>query len=250
MKFKIYCLLVAVFSLQFYISLCDPGSAHCSDLTATFVTVINQTFDNPIYTIADPEMTFFRDIMGFRDDEIQHAFEDAVKFFNKTYGLDFSLSPPNEENEYFFENAKMTLFRFQEDVRYQVVFNNWIRTGSTRTSCAEVQIGGYLVTFTGDQLLHGSYGGVEGKPAGVEEFTEYGYNKFYVCDQSPVIIQIQNASPFRSEPVDGLFFLNFDTYNNILGYGKALGVITVEPDRENPEKYRSVVQVVYTFPGN
>ena len=250
MKFKIYSLLVAVFSLQFSISLCDPRYGYCPDLTATFVTVINQTFDDPLYTIADPEMTFFKDIMGFRDDEIQHAFEDAVKFFNDTYALDFTLSPPNEQNEYSFENAKMTLFRFQEGVRYRVVFNNWIRTGSTCTSCDEVQVGGYLVTFTGDQLLHGSYGGVEGIPATVGEFTEYGYNKFYVCDQSPVIIQIQNATPFRREPVDGTLFLHFDTYNNILGYGKAMGVIISKPDRENPEKYRAVVRVVFTFSGN
>ena len=250
MKFKIYCLLVAVFSLQFSISLCDLRLGYCPDLTATFVTVINQTFDDPLYTIADPEMTFFKDIMGFRDDEIQHAFEDAVKFFNETYALDFTLSPPNEQNEYFFENAKMTLFRFREDVRYRVVFNNWIHTGSTHTSCDEVQIGGYIVTFTGDQLLHGSYGGVEGIPATVGEFTEYGYNKFYVCDQSPVIIQIQNATPFRREPIDGTLFLHFDTYNNILGYGKAMGVIISKPDRENPEKYRAVVRVVFTFSGN
>ena len=38
--------------------------------------------------------------MGFRDDAIQHNMsQDAFKFFNDTYGLDFSLSQPNEENE-------------------------------------------------------------------------------------------------------------------------------------------------------
>ena len=57
-------------------------------------------------------------------------------------------------------------------------------------------------------------------------------------------------TPFRREPVDGTLFLHFDTYNNILGYGKAMGVIISKPDRENPEKYRAVVRVVFTFSGN
>ena len=37
----------------------------------------------------------------------------------------------------------------------------------------------------------------------------------------------QNASPFRREPVDGAVFLDFDTYSHVLGYGKALGLISI-----------------------
>ena len=71
----------------------------------------------------------------------------------------------------------MTLFRFSENVHYKLVLNNWIQTGRT-------QIGRYLVTFTGDQLLRGSYGGVNGIPAGVGDFLEYGYNIIDVCDRA------------------------------------------------------------------
>ena len=246
MKFKYCGFLIGIFCLQFSVSLC--GFHSCSDFTATFVGLSDQILDDPNVLINDPEMTFFKEDMGLRDDDIQHVFEDAIKFYNVTYGLDFSNSPPNEQNEYFFENAKMTLFRFHKNILYRVIFNNWIQTGNTHTTCRDIQIGGYKVTFTGDQLLHGSYGGDEGLPAGVEDSIDYGYNIFDTCYQSPVVIQIQNASPFRREPVDGAVFLNFDIYNNILGYGKALGFSSTKPEPDNPGKYRIIIRVIFTFP--
>ena len=73
----------------------------CHPFSATFVVIMDQNIDNPSgFTVEDPQLTFFRDIMKFRDDAIQHTFEDAFKFFNETYGLDFSLSPPTDQNEY------------------------------------------------------------------------------------------------------------------------------------------------------
>ena len=174
MKFEICNLLFVVFSLQFTVSLCDPYTGHCPDFSAAFVAVLNQTIDGPNGLIPDPEMTFFKEDMGLSDDDIQHAFEDAVKFFNEKYGLDFSLSSPNEQKEYIFENATLSLYRFPEDLHYQAVLNNWIQTGNTRTTCQEIEDGGYIVTFSGDQLLHGSYGGTRGMPVGVGNFIVYG----------------------------------------------------------------------------
>ena len=78
----------------------------------------------------------------------------------------------------------------------------------------------------------------------------HGYSKIDVCDQSPLIIQLQSGTPFRMEPVDGFRFLNFDLYNNVLGYGKALGTSIVKPDQDNPGKFTVVTRAVYTFPAN
>ena len=243
MKFKYCGFLIGIFCLQFSVSIC--GFKGCSDFTATFVALSDQILDDPNALMNDPEMTFFKEDMGLRDDDIQHVFEDVIKFYNETYGLDFSNSPPNEQNEYLFENAKMTLFRLYD--HYLVIFNNWIQT---RTTCRDIQFGGYQVTFTGDQLLHGSYGGDKGTSAGVGNIIQYGYDIIHVCDQSPVDVQFQNASPFRREPVDGAVFLNFDIYNNILGYGKALGFSSTKPDPDNPGKYRIIIRVVFTFPAS
>ena len=204
MDFKICSLLVAVFSLQFPVSLCCCHHDFCPDFTATFVAVIDQRIGTE-RLISDPEQTFFKTDLGFRDADIQHVFDDAVKFYNETYGLDFSESQHNEQNEYFLENAKMHLFRFHEGVRYEIVYNSWIQTGNTRTACRDAQIGGYLVTFTKDQIVHGTYGGVDGVPVSTGDYMAYGYHTLNVCDQSPVVLQVQSASPFRQVPVDGVF---------------------------------------------
>ena len=63
------------------------------------------TFNQPLIQVSRASVTFFKDEMGLRDDDIQHVLSDAIKFYNKSYGLDFSGSQPNEQNEYFLENA-------------------------------------------------------------------------------------------------------------------------------------------------
>ena len=245
-NFKICSLFVAVFIMQFAISDCHPHL--CPDFTATFTEVINQTVDDPDFIIGDPEMKFFKKIMGFRDNDIQHAFDDAIQFFNETYGLDFSLSPPNAQNEYFFENAKMSVFQFHEDIQSPVVLNNWVQTGNTRTTCREIHNGGFTVRFSGNQLLHGSYGGIQGIAVGVEDSLDYGYARLDACDQSPITIQFQAATPVRKEQVDGAVFLNFDAYSSVLGYGKIQGSLMVKPDKNYPGKFRVAARKVFTFP--
>ena len=133
-----------------------------------------------------------------RDDAIQHTFEDAFKFFNETYGLDFSLSPPTDQNEYFYQNARLSPSSFADDIDYLVTLNNWIQTGNTRSTCYKIRDGGLGVTFSGDQLLHGSYGGAGGLPADVTNSIVYGFYNIDVCQQSPVIIQVQSATQCQS----------------------------------------------------
>ena len=84
-------------------------------------------------------------------------FDNAIKFFNETYGLDFSLSPPTDQNEYFYQNAKMGPFRLAEEVDNVVTLNNWIQTGNTRSTCYRIRERGFQVKFSDDQVVHGSY---------------------------------------------------------------------------------------------
>ena len=249
MNFRICSLFFLLAAFSFPASLCDPYR-FCPDFTATFTAVVDQTVDDPNFLISDPEQTFFKEIMGFRDNDIQHAFENAVEFFDERYGLDFSLSQPNEQNEYVVGNATLSLFRFPKHVHYLLVLSNWIQTGNTRFSCRDIYLGGYIVTFSGDQLLHGSYGGADGKPVGAGNSVEYGFMSIDACEQSPVFIQYTTPTPFRQEPVDGTFFINLDLYNNVLGYGKAQESIVVTPDENNPGKFHVSIRNVFTFPAN
>ena len=223
----------------------------CHPFSATFVAIVDQNIDRPGgVTVDDPQLTFFRDIMKFRDDAIQHTLEDAMKFFNETYGLDFSLSPPTDQNEYFYQNARLSPSRLADDIDYQVTLNNWIQTGNTRSACYKIRDGGFRVLFSDDQLLHGSYGGAGGLPVGITNTIAYGFFIIDVCQQSPVIIQGQTANPVRAVPVDGTVTVNLDLYNTVLGHGKARISGSVTPDQERPGESRLELVNVLTFPAN
>ena len=42
----------------------------------------------------DTNLTFFREVLGFDDAQIQHETQNAFQFFNERFGLDFSLRSP------------------------------------------------------------------------------------------------------------------------------------------------------------
>ena len=88
----------------------------------------------------------------------------------------------------------------------------------------------------------------EGIPAGVENSIQYGYHIIDVRDQSPFIIQFQNAVPKFHQPaselVDGT---KFDLHSQVLGYGKALGIRSRKPVQDHPGQFHLVAHVVYTF---
>ena len=197
--------------------------------------------------IPDPELKFFKDVLKFRDSEIQHITYDAIKFFNESFGLDFSNSIPNDQNEYFIENAKMSPFAVKPETPQLITINSWIRTGSTRSNCYKLRNGVFTVSFSDNVTLHGSYGGPAGKPAG-STYLVYGFYHIDVCHQSPVIIQFQTATPFRSEPIDGIKVFNYDLYNRVLGRGQAQGTIIRKPDPSNPGYDFVSIRNAFTFP--
>ena len=90
---------------------------------------VDQIVDDPTSVILDDsELTLFKNYLKFRDSDIQHTIDDAIQFFNNTYGLDFSDSPPNEKNECFFQNAKMNPFLFQspDKSNFLLTDSRWI----------------------------------------------------------------------------------------------------------------------------
>ena len=243
MKLWIHILVVAVWCQQEVLSQACPSEP----FTAVFTASLDKTLDFPDTLKDDPELTFFKTIMQFRDAAIQHTVDDAIRFFDDTFGLNFSASTPNQQNERFFENAKMSPFIGVSN-DYIVTVNNWFRSGNTRSACYLIRDGGFQVTFSAEQTLRGSYGGTTGKPAGVSSSVGYGFVSIEVCKQSPIIIQVQTATPIRVEPVDGIGIVNLDVYNRVLGHGKAQGIIIIVPDPDEPGRFRVTVRNTVTFP--
>ena len=109
----------------------------------------------------DTNLTFFREVLGYSDDEIQQEVQNALQFFSERFGLEFSGNQSRYElGQHFFQNATLQMIRRPEQIN--VVLNRWILNGNTRSKCFRASIGGFIVTFTGEQLLKGTYGGEEG----------------------------------------------------------------------------------------
>ena len=238
MKVWIHVLILAVLSLAVYSQTCP--------FSAVFAATIDLTTDSPSL-INDPKLTFFETCLNFRDSDIQHTIDDAIRFFNNTHGLDFS-GPPNEKNERFFQNSTMAPFFIFTDRNFFVTDNYWIRIGTNYSLCYSVCYGGFRITFSAEQILYGSYGGAEGKPVGVRDQMQYTFANIDACKQSPLIIQIQSRYPSRREPIDGIRVHNLDIYNQVLGYGTAVGTVQVSPDPNEPGIFHVVVRLIFIFP--
>ena len=242
----IYSLVLVVTTIDFsYQGFRDQ----CQLFPASFPMFVDQIIDGAEVFLDDPDLKYLREVMKLRDDAVQHTIDDAMKFFNESYGLHFSPSPPNDQNEYFYWNAKLSAYRVAENIEYLLTLNSWILTGNSRSTCYLVHEGGFRVSFSGDQSLNGSYGGAAGKPAGVGNFLVYGFYIIDVCGQSPVIIQYQSATPIRQEPVDGIIIINLDLYSRVLGKGKAEGIYTFTPAPDDVGKFHLIVRNFVTFSG-
>ena len=242
---KIWTYMHVIFAVS-SLTVCSQSTCPSEHFSAVFTATIEQTTTSP-GPMDDPELTHFKTVLKFRDSDIQHTIDDAIQFFNNTFGLDFSDSP-NEKNERFFQNAKMSPFILPPDIDYIVTDNHWIRTGYTRSSCYRIRDGGFQVTFSGDQTLYGSYGGAEGKPAGSANSMVYGFYSVDVCEQSPVIIQFQSSRPVRTEPIDGTSTFTSDLYNRVLGYGTSHVVFHAYPDPNVPGQLHVSLRNVMVFP--
>ena len=118
MKFCLFFLVIAL-SGQTVLSRTCPSDHFSAVFVATVDTI---TTGKPSFGPDDPELSFFKETLGFRDADINHAIEDVIAFFDDTFGLDFSASVPNEKNERFFENAKMALYTL---CKYQRLDSYW-----------------------------------------------------------------------------------------------------------------------------
>ena len=79
---------------------------------------------------ADPNLTFLSDVLGYSDNQIQQEVQNSLQFFSERFGLDFSLSQPNELGQRFFQNATLQPGR-QINIIARAVVNRWILTGNT-----------------------------------------------------------------------------------------------------------------------
>ena len=196
----------------------------------------------------DTNFTFFREVLGFDDAEIQQETQNAFQFFNERFGLDFSLLEPNELGVHFFQNATFKSFRAAGGPT--ATFNRWLLTGNTHSKCFTTAIGGYRVDFTGEQTLRGTYGGEEGIQVTNNRVLLYDYISISVPHRDPVVIQRWTPIPNEAQQF-GLYVLFYELSHPTLGQGAQQGFVQTELVTENGTSVnRRSGSSVLTFPPN
>ena len=228
----IHATILGVFMLH------STAAQSCSTpLQAAFTAISNIVVPE---LVPDPNYTYYRETLRFTDARVEQEKENAIQYYDTQFGLDFSDAEPNELGQRFVENA-MFQFNFFP-ANFTAVGNNWIANGNTRSKCFNIGGGGFEVTFNGSMMLHGVYGGEEGKPVQGGETIVHGYLIIFdACDHQPIIIQAQAETPGRSLPVEGWFIEEFKLYNPWLGRGRLQSIFIGPQDPTMPIEVRQVI---------
>ena len=106
--------------------------------------------------------------------------------------------------------------------------------------------GGFQVRFTGTVVLHGEYGGEEGRLAFADDIVLYGHEYLYdVCEQQGIIFQLESLTPIRRVPADSWTIVNYRVHNRMLGEGVLWGLYRFTT--VNPTTSRLKTHQVITF---
>ena len=195
----------------------------------------------------DPQMSFFRDTLRFTEAETQQALEAAIQHFNTQFGLDFSNIEPNDANQRFLGNA--TLFFRKIPFNMTVISNRWLVTGNRKSKCFQAGSGQLQVDFNGTMMLHGLYGGEDGRPVNAGDILVYGYIIIFdSCPQQPILIQVQTDIPGRVLPVEGWIVEELRIYHRQLGRGRAQATFKTRPSPDDPTMIVMESQAVVSFP--
>ena len=181
------CLLASLFSVLVTNAAAQSCPANLnSEAQIVFYNdrVLSSEIRQPI--VVDTNLTFFREVLGFDDAEIQQETQNAFQFFNERFGLDFSLLEPNDLGVHFFQNATFQPFRAPSGPT--ATFNRWLLTGNIRSRCFTTALGGYRVNFTGEQTLRGTYGGEEGIQVTNNGILQYAYIFISIPGRDPLVI--------------------------------------------------------------
>ena len=195
----------------------------------------------------DPQLSFFTDTLRFTEAETQQVVEAAIQHFNTQFGLDFSSIEPNDANQRFLENATYSPIKLPYNST--AIANRWLVTGNRISKCFEVAAGQFQVTFNGTRMLHGLYGGMDGRQVNAGDGLAYGYLAIFdTCPQQPILIQVQTDIPARILPVEGWIVEEFRLYNRQLGRGRAQSTFKTRLSPNDPTMLVTENQSVLSFP--
>ena len=210
---------------------------------AALMLVTNVTFPASS-SFLNSDLVYYREVLRFTEEAINREREAAMNFYRDFYGLDFTNVQPDELGRRILGNA--TFRPVMSPYNNTFVFNSWLVNGRTRTRCFRAADGGFEARFSGTVMLHGEYGGEEGRLGFTNEGVFYGHDYFFdICAQQGIIFQIETPTPVRLASSDDWFVLHFRVRNRMLGEGVTWGVGRVTAADQTMLRFES--RQVYTF---
>ena len=224
------------------------ASPQVCSFDAAFIIIADRVDPVSIFNeFPDPQLSFFRDTLRFTEEETQQVQEAAIQHFNTQFGLDFSNIEPNDVNQRFLGNG--TFSSTKAPFNGTAIANRWLVTGNRRSKCFQASSGQFRVDFNGTMMLHGLYGGEDGRPVNPGDFVVYGYLIIYdTCPQQPIVIQAQSDIPARRLPVEGWTVEELQLYHRQLGRGRVQSTFKTRPSPDDPTMLVTEIQSVVSFP--
>ena len=138
------------------------ASTQVCSFDAAFTIITDRVDPVSIFNeFPDPQMSFFRDILHFTEKETQQVLEAAIQHFNTQFGLDFSNIQPNDVNQRFLGNG--TFHSTKAPFNGTAIANRWLVAGNRKSKCFQAGSGQFRVDFNDTMMLHGLYGGEDGR---------------------------------------------------------------------------------------
>ena len=224
------------------------ASTQSCSFDAAFVIIADRVDPASIFDeFPDPQLNFYRDTLRFTEEETQQVQEAAIQHFNMQFGLDFSNIEPNDANQRFIGNAMFN--SIEAPFNATAIANRWIVTGNRKSKCFPVGSGQFRVDFNDTMMLHGLYGGEDGRQVSAGDFLVYGHLIIYdTCPQQPIVIQTQTDIPARILPVEGWIVEELRLYHRQLGRGRAQSTFKTRPSSDDPTMFVTENQSVVSFP--
>jgi hypothetical protein len=186
---------------------------------------------------------FQRDIMKRSPREIAAFKTLAKQYFLDQYGLDFFHAQTVNGND-MIDGAVLNTFMANPAVGYRAYT---VSGENVPSEGWEVRDGGYMVTFTKDTLLHGAYGGIQGKVTAAGTIIFYGEYNIVVPGGNPIVIQYEDPMPMMIDMQMGMS-IDCDLHSKEWGDGKAMGLMGMAMPQSDG-KVMVPVRNILTFEG-
>ena len=192
--------------------------------------------------VLDSTFDFLRNVMNESEDAIREDVSNAMKFLQNTFGIDVG-SFKRYDNIWLDGEHKFMSYYITPNMGYRPIF-----TRERGNVDGKVRDGGFaLIVGTPGLMVHGKYGGIEGKFVPTGHIMIFGYYNIKFNDNTTRIIHYRSTKPLVSN-LEHIFPVDNEVYDFVLKmWGRAVGTSKTSIKKDT---YHLSVRNVISFPGS